>query len=243
MIKEKLIYDIGVNHGEDTDFYLRKGFQVVGVEANPLIYAELVKRFHNEITNGDLVLLNKGISGERGTAKFYVNEDNDHWSSFVEAYGTRNGTRYHTVDIDCLTIADLLAAYGTPYYMKIDVEGIDKTILENLAPLKDRPSFVSVEEYGLACIDDLKALGGYTKFTLAAQNNKTWAQNPPNPPLEGLYVTKVFNGKDSGLFGKELPGEWLSYEAFRALFARSVRAEDYTYVGPQNEWFDVHATM
>ena len=30
---DNLIYDIGVNKGEDTEFYLNKGFRVVGIEA------------------------------------------------------------------------------------------------------------------------------------------------------------------------------------------------------------------
>ena len=30
-----IIFDIGMHCGEDTDFYLKKGFTVVGVEANP----------------------------------------------------------------------------------------------------------------------------------------------------------------------------------------------------------------
>ena len=29
---EDLIYDIGVHVGEDTDYYLRKGFRVVGID-------------------------------------------------------------------------------------------------------------------------------------------------------------------------------------------------------------------
>ena len=29
-----IIFDIGMHRGEDTDFYLKKGFTVVGVEVN-----------------------------------------------------------------------------------------------------------------------------------------------------------------------------------------------------------------
>ena len=32
---EDLIYDIGMNHGEDTAYYLSKGFRVIAIEANP----------------------------------------------------------------------------------------------------------------------------------------------------------------------------------------------------------------
>lgn len=33
----QLIYDIGAHLGEDTDFYLKKGFKVVAIEANPFL--------------------------------------------------------------------------------------------------------------------------------------------------------------------------------------------------------------
>jgi hypothetical protein len=32
-----LIYDFGMHDGADTDYYLRKGFRVVAVEADPLL--------------------------------------------------------------------------------------------------------------------------------------------------------------------------------------------------------------
>ena len=35
----KLVYDVGVHRGDDTAYYLHKGFRVVGVEANPAMAA------------------------------------------------------------------------------------------------------------------------------------------------------------------------------------------------------------
>lgn len=34
-----LIFDLGMHHGHDSEYYLKKGFQVVAVEANPLLCA------------------------------------------------------------------------------------------------------------------------------------------------------------------------------------------------------------
>lgn len=240
MVVDDLIFDIGVNHGEDTAFYLAKGFRVVGVEANPIIHASLRETFGEEIATGQLTLLNVGLAAELGSATFYVNDDNDHWSSFVEAYGTRNGSKYHTVPIDCLTIFALLGRYGTPRYLKIDIEGMDQTVVRQLRAVAEHPTFISVEEYGVEAIDDLQALG-FDRFKLAAQRDKSWA-TPPNPPLEGAYVEKRFDGKDTGLFGNELPGNWADYCAIRNQFISSIRQENHTYIGPENEWFDIHAT-
>lgn len=124
--------------------------------------------------------------------------------------------------------------------MKIDVEGADRHILSALAPGR-KPSFISVEEYGVECIDQMYKLG-YSHFNIVPQNNKS-AQIPPNPPAEGKYAPRVFSGVDSGLFGKELPGQWMPYSEARTYFITNIRAEDRTWRGGSNEWYDVHGTV
>ena len=42
MVDRSLIFDVGCNDGQDSDFYLKKGFRVVAVEANPAL-CELLK--------------------------------------------------------------------------------------------------------------------------------------------------------------------------------------------------------
>ena len=121
-IMKDLIYDIGVNKGEDTEFYLAKGFRVIGVEANPIIADYLKSKFQKEISSKQFILLNIAITDMHGEAPFYINLDNDHWSSLDRGYGTRNGTRYKIVPVKCVPLSDVVAEFGTPWYMKIDVE-------------------------------------------------------------------------------------------------------------------------
>ena len=82
-----LIYDIGMHVGQDTEFYLKKGFRVVAVEANPVLADEQRNRFENAISAGQLFLINKGIATQRGTFPFYVNDTLSEWSSFNEEIG------------------------------------------------------------------------------------------------------------------------------------------------------------
>ncbi len=44
-----LIYDLGSHNGQDSEFYLKKGFIVVAVEANPTLCDGLKLRFSREI--------------------------------------------------------------------------------------------------------------------------------------------------------------------------------------------------
>lgn len=236
-----LIYDLGMNHGEDSLFYLEKGFKVVAVEASPVIYAKMCNEFSSWIDRGQLTILNVGVWDSASKLKFYRNLDNDHWSSFDPAYGTRNGTKFEEIDIDCVTLDTLLSKYGTPYYLKIDIEGADKIAVSTLSTSQVRPAFISVEEYGVNCVTDLHAVG-YDRFKIVPQSNKSAMNPPPSPPLEGTYVERYFNGRDTGLFGLELPGDWLPFEDACQAFVSTVRDESGNWVGPQNEWYDVHAT-
>ena len=47
-----LIYDLGMHVGQDTEFYLKKGFRVVAVEANPILAELGASRFQSEIDVG-----------------------------------------------------------------------------------------------------------------------------------------------------------------------------------------------
>src|SRR5213594_2634641 len=57
-----LIYDVGVNNGDDTAHYLMKGFRVLGVDADPILMAPLQERFAVEIAQGRLTLLNVALA-------------------------------------------------------------------------------------------------------------------------------------------------------------------------------------
>jgi hypothetical protein len=63
-----LIFDLGVNDGSDTDFYLKKGFRVVGVEANPLVCEGAAKRFSQAIEAKRLTLAKCRDLAVEGTA-------------------------------------------------------------------------------------------------------------------------------------------------------------------------------
>jgi len=238
---EGLIFDIGMNNGNDTDFYLAKGFDVVAVEANPALFKAAKRKFSNALANGQLAILNEGIWNTDGELPFYENLDNDHWSSFDRDYGTRQGSRYRVHNIACHRIESLFDRFGTPHAMKIDVEGADKHTLAEMKHLNNRPDYISVEEYGIQTLSAVRELG-YDRFAVAPQNDKSWCV-PPKPPKEGRYAKRRFNGEDSGLFGRELPFEWLPYDSAYQQYCATVRNEVGNYIGRQNEWYDVHATF
>ena len=69
-----LIYDVGMHKGEDTDYYLQKGFRVVAFEANPDLVKLCRTRFANAIDRKELTIVEGAIvNKERAqkTVKFY----------------------------------------------------------------------------------------------------------------------------------------------------------------------------
>jgi FkbM family methyltransferase len=215
-LNKQLIYDVGAHRGEDARFYLAKGFDVVAVEANPVLAAELRQRFASFIESGRLTIVEVAISRQSGHEDFFINEQNSAWGTASPIWMKRNeqlGTASSQIRVSATTFGELLDLYGVPYYLKIDIEGADTLCLEALTPER-RPVFVSIESNKTAWLElvrefDLLQDAGYTKFKVVSQRNVP-QQRPTSPATEGIFVSHRFEWGSSGLFGNELPGKWLS---------------------------------
>jgi FkbM family methyltransferase len=223
-----LIYDVGMHTGSDTEFYLRKGFRVVAIEANPRLAAEGRARFADAIAAGTLRLLNVAIHDHEGIATLFVNREKDVWSTVVTEVvrnKERLGTTFEAVDVPCRRFESILAEEGMPYYLKIDIEGVDTLCLAALHGFADRPKYVSIElseEQPFQEICQLVALG-YRQFKVLNQAlNHT--VRLPNPPREGVFVDARFDSHSSGPFGEETPRSWQeieqALEEYRDVLAR-----------------------
>src|SRR5580700_2685478 len=145
MTKEKqdLVFDIGLNNGDDSAYYLHLGYRVVGVEANPLLAAQCTRRFENDIKQGRMTVVNVGVLKEPGVFTFHRNLLEDGWSSFEPEKGGKGGD-WEELDISCVTTLQLIAEHGKPFFMKVDIEGSDLQALQSLTP-PTAPSYVSLE--------------------------------------------------------------------------------------------------
>ena len=56
-----------------------------------------------------------------------------------------SGPRAKLTLVKRLDIIEVYRSHGIPYYLKIDVEGVDRLILEELKRFQDRPQYVSIE--------------------------------------------------------------------------------------------------
>jgi FkbM family methyltransferase len=236
-----LIVDIGMNDGRDSLFYLKKGFRVVAIEANPHLVKQAQTQFASYLASGQLVIEPVGIAEKAGELTFYSNLDNDHWSSFDPEWGTRWGTtRYETIPVSCIPAQELFERHGIPYYLKIDIEGMDLTVVRALHDFKTRPRYISVEEHSAEYLAELWAVG-CRKFKIVNQW-KLFRVRCPNPPREGVFVDAVFNGFASGPFGEEAPGEWLTFGPAMERYIKKVRSPIRGYLH-KHSWFDIHGVI
>jgi len=149
-VERDLIFDIGLHNGDDAAYYLHLGYRVVGIEASPPLAAECAKRFEQETRQQRITIINAGVLGEAGVFTFYRNLLDNGWSSFEREKGKKGG-EWEELRIPCVAASQLIAQYGTPFFMKIDVEGADLQVLRSLIP-EIAPSYISVE---LNCVDPI----------------------------------------------------------------------------------------
>lgn len=231
--RDDLVFDIGFHTGQDARYYMDKGYSVLGIEANPKLAQNAMKRFSKEIADGQLILKNVGIHTTASTLEFYINDSVDEWSSFDAHLGTRTG-KYHTIDVPCVTLASLVSEFGVPKYAKIDVEGLDGPIVRTVADFPIKPQFVSVEDAGIDTLVSMYEAGvRQFKFT----NQPYWHSQPRGVAGPDADASDPFGPSSSGPFGEDIPCEWIdAHEAFKFYFdnVRPVLGK------PTDGWWDIH---
>lgn len=248
--QNRLIFDIGANDGSDTIYYLMKGFRVVAVEPVPFLYEALFKSLSKYIENDRLIVIDKCIHEEDdNTVDFVINMSWTEWSS---SHAYDKGHKAFKGDckiIKRLTISlpTLIKKYGSPYYLKIDIEGGEYDALKPLCNIESKflPSFISFElnKHAFDIIELLYEIG-YKKFQLIRQGEK-FLPAPSFPSREGLEFRYPFKSSMSGPFGKDLPKhQWISLAGIirainEALHMMRVRQEK----GENPGWYDIHAKL
>lgn len=214
-LTQDLIYDVGLNRGQDTANYLAKGFRVVAIEANPDLVEECSERFNSAIKMGRLSILEGAILREGkcdhhdGKVTFHLN-DNDAWGTAITdtslEYGERGAVEGRTIEVPVLDLGDVLAEHGIPFYLKTDIEGADIACLEAFRTVKAKPAYLSLEsdvDSFASVKQELELLTelGYDRFQVINQKDLVKIMSPDS----------ILEYGGSGDFGPWLPKSgWMS---------------------------------
>ena len=138
-----LIFDVGASSGDDSAYYLHKGYRVVAVEPNPVSASLLRTRFATKIADGSFSLVEAAVSDSEGRAPFWLCDDEPGRSSFDKVIASYQQSRHRQVPVATIRFSSLVERFGIPFYCKIDIEGSDRLCLEGMTPATT-PQYVSL---------------------------------------------------------------------------------------------------
>lgn len=256
-VQPDLVYDVGMNNGDDTAYYLQLGRRVIAIEADPDLCDKARVRFEEAIADGRLTIVNMGVTAEPGTLDFWICENKREWNSFDRRIASRDGLPHHAIPVPCQTFAWIVRHHGIPTTLKIDIEGHDRLCIDGLADLPDLPLHLSVE---LGDIDaftrQLEALG-YTEFKCVSQYDFLPLQLPPSEEQlrhehgDAHHTRRhgdwIFPEGSSGPTGPDTCGRWLSAEEARRVhrhyadLCRKGAESPFWYGKTYSFWVDLHA--
>ncbi len=268
--QKNLIYDVGLHQGQDTDFYLKKGFNVVAFEANPANVDFCQNRFAQAIAEGKLTIVEGGIikledfSGNDQKVEFYRNEQHSFWGTTDKEFAYHNevmATTNKKIEIKAVNFRDSLEKYGIPFYLKADIVGSEKICLQALLEFENKPDYISIRSEKVIWRNleeefDLLQELGYDRFKAIQQDVTDFSVM-----INGVKYT--FEEGASGVFAEETSGKWRNKEQilkdYHRIFTLYWLFGDYSYLSQKTRgkkfiaqlerivrrpipgWYDTHA--
>ncbi|MDE1150007.1 MAG: FkbM family methyltransferase [Azospirillaceae bacterium] len=195
-----------MNNGDDTEYFIKKGYRVIAIEANPELCKEAAAHFRAEIAGGLLKILNIGVGKEEGILDFYIDTQQSTTSTFAPQ--PNEGGRYRIMPVAVKRLSGIIMEEGMPDLLKVDVEGLDYDVLEDLYKRGIQPVYLSAEAHTIDVFCMLVCMG-YDQFKVMDSGNvgRDFAAAEIHS-LDGKTLTHHFKYNSSGPFGDDFPAAW-----------------------------------
>lgn len=155
---DDLVFDVGANVGDYTEMFIGLGARVVAIEANPHLAARLktIRPFDRVVVESVAVGAKEGVADLYLCGRDYLATLSREWISVAETSERFSGVEWgekRAVPVSTLDL--LIRKHGVPQFIKIDVEGFEKEVLEGLTRA---PRFLGFEfnsefsEAAVACV-------------------------------------------------------------------------------------------
>jgi len=212
----KIIFDFGANEGQNLSYYLKKADLVVAVEANPALAKKIKNDFKDQVEDKSLLVLNNCLVGEKTSdvVNFYCHKTDGGLSSFKEPKTSLSS--YDLIKVEPITYQEIVAKVGIPFYVKIDLEGLDFIIFDSIIKSKILPYYLSFENSVTYTEEILKNTQDYQSFNFVSFYN----------------YSKIYGkteDKTAGPFGLDIKSPWLNQKAIITMYKKM-----------PSTWFDIH---
>lgn len=182
-----VIFDVGANQGSKTDVFVRLGARVIAVEPDPTSQATLRRRFVAwRLHSLPVTIVGKAVSDRHSVETMWVdapgsakNTLSRKWVDTLRQDESRFGQRMEFAGrtlVAAVTLEELIANHGVPFFIKIDVEGAEVSVLRGLRRTVPYLSFeVNLPQFlaeGLECIEELARLDpdGHFNYAVDCEN-------------------------------------------------------------------------
>nr|WP_255699978.1 FkbM family methyltransferase [Jiella avicenniae] len=179
-----LVFDIGAHVGDRTAAFAGIGAKVVAVEAQPRLARLLRWQFRR---SRRVTVVGAAVGRTAGTLSLRLNTRNPTVASASEGFVAAAGAGAAgwegqvwdaTITVDCTTLDELIARFGRPAFVKIDVEGFEAEVLAGLSP-EYAPEALSFEFVTMDRAPALQALQeavrlGYAGFDVSLGESHEW---------------------------------------------------------------------
>jgi len=175
-----LVFDIGAHVGDRIAAFRRLGARVVAVEPQPPLVRTLRLIYGRDRM---VTIKHTAMGGSVGTTTLNINVRNptistasqDFMQAARDAKGWDTETWTKSIEVPLTTLDALVAEYGLPTFIKIDVEGFEAEVLAGLTQPVAALSFEFTtiqRDVALKCIDRCVALG-FARFNAALGESQT----------------------------------------------------------------------
>ena len=171
--KGDLIFDVGANHGYKTDIFLKSWATVIALDPDEHNREILIQKFlRYRLKKKPLVIVGKAVSSTNSVERFWIdapgsalNTLSTKWVDSLRENENRFGQQLNFgkwKDVETVSIEQLISDFGAPFFIKIDVEGHELSVLLGMKNPVPYLSFeVNLPEFkpeGLQCVQMLSNL-------------------------------------------------------------------------------------